>query len=241
MSNLFRKIREKLVQEKRFKRYFLYALGELLLLVAGILIALQINNANERRKAFEKEQLYLKEFHKDLKLTQLELDRVISKTERVSRSADSLIRYIVAARDSQAAFDTLALGEFGFTVFMPSEGVIKDLVGSGQLALIQNDHLRSEIALWDTNLEMIRQFEILFKDSYMEYSEVNQQYLDLSRLVNNASPYTGESRRAFLNDVALRNKLVIMFQTSMNLNELYLKKKQEYDSLIEVVALEIKD
>jgi hypothetical protein len=220
----------------------LYAIGELLLLVAGILIALQINNANERRKAFEREQIYLKEFHKDLKLTQDELERVIQKTERVSKAADTLMRFIVASRpNSQASFDSLALSEFGFTVFMPSEGVIKDLVGSGQLALIQNDFLRSEIALWDTNLEMIRQFEILFRESYMEYRELNEQYVDLTRILFNNSPYTSEARRAFLKDIALRNKLVKMYQTSQSLNDLYLRKRQDYDTLTRVVELEIRD
>jgi hypothetical protein len=48
MIKFFRKIREKLVTEYKFSKYALYAIGEILLVVVGILIALQINNWNDR-------------------------------------------------------------------------------------------------------------------------------------------------------------------------------------------------
>lgn len=50
MPTLFRRIRERLLKESRFTRYLVYATGEIVLVVAGILIALQINNWNEGRK-----------------------------------------------------------------------------------------------------------------------------------------------------------------------------------------------
>jgi hypothetical protein len=50
MISLFRKIRQKLLQENRVTRYLVYALGEIFLVVIGILIALQVNNWNENRK-----------------------------------------------------------------------------------------------------------------------------------------------------------------------------------------------
>jgi hypothetical protein len=45
----FRKIRQRLVTENKFSKYMLYAIGEITLVVIGILIALQINNWNENR------------------------------------------------------------------------------------------------------------------------------------------------------------------------------------------------
>ena len=50
MIKFFRKIRQQLLQENRFSKYLLYAIGEIVLVVIGILIALQINNWNENRK-----------------------------------------------------------------------------------------------------------------------------------------------------------------------------------------------
>jgi hypothetical protein len=60
MISLFRKIRQKLLQENKVTRYLAYALGEILLVVIGILIALQINNWNEIQQ-LEREELQLLE------------------------------------------------------------------------------------------------------------------------------------------------------------------------------------
>jgi hypothetical protein len=61
MIKFFRKIRQKLLFENKFSKYLIYAIGEIILVVIGILIALQINNHNEIRKekALEKELINL--------------------------------------------------------------------------------------------------------------------------------------------------------------------------------------
>src|SRR6056297_1458993 len=50
MITLFRRIRQKLIESGNITKYLLYAIGEILLVVIGILIALQVNNWNEQRK-----------------------------------------------------------------------------------------------------------------------------------------------------------------------------------------------
>lgn len=61
MIKFFRKIRQNMIKENKFSKYLLYAVGEIILVVIGILIALQINNWNELQKAQLKEQeLYAK-------------------------------------------------------------------------------------------------------------------------------------------------------------------------------------
>jgi tetratricopeptide (TPR) repeat protein len=61
MIKFFRKIRQKLLTENKFSKYLLYAIGEIVLVMVGILLALQVNNWNELRKKEEAEiQLYHK-------------------------------------------------------------------------------------------------------------------------------------------------------------------------------------
>lgn len=60
MLRFFRKMRKALVPENRFGRYFFYAMGEIVLVVIGILIALQINIWNELRKQRQKDVIFLK-------------------------------------------------------------------------------------------------------------------------------------------------------------------------------------
>ncbi|MEJ2584615.1 MAG: DUF6090 family protein [Robiginitalea sp.] len=66
MFHFFREIRQRLITDKRFSKYLLYAVGEILLVVIGILIALQVNNWNEESKAKRELNTILLEIHKDL-------------------------------------------------------------------------------------------------------------------------------------------------------------------------------
>ena len=67
MIKFFRKIRQRLLQENRVSKYLVYAVGEIVLVVIGILIALQINNWNENRKDRVKEKHYISNLIRDVK------------------------------------------------------------------------------------------------------------------------------------------------------------------------------
>ncbi len=67
MIQFFRKFRQELLSENKVGKYLLYAFGEIILVVIGILIALQINNWNESRKASIQEVNFLSDFFGDLK------------------------------------------------------------------------------------------------------------------------------------------------------------------------------
>lgn len=67
MIKFFRHIRQQMIATNKISRYLLYAFGEIVLVVIGILIALQINNWNDQRKYDENMQSYLKNIQKDLK------------------------------------------------------------------------------------------------------------------------------------------------------------------------------
>ena len=66
MIKFFRKIRQKLLTENKFSKYLIYAIGEILLVIIGIFIALQINNWNELRKSEKQIISVLKEVHSEV-------------------------------------------------------------------------------------------------------------------------------------------------------------------------------
>ena len=66
MIRFFRQIRQRLLSGNKFSKYLLYAVGEILLVVIGILIALQVDNWNEKRKASNAEHELLINLKKEL-------------------------------------------------------------------------------------------------------------------------------------------------------------------------------
>ena len=66
MIKFFRKIRQRLLTENKFNKYLLYAIGEIVLVVIGIMIALQVNNCNQSRKQLNNEIQMYSELYDDL-------------------------------------------------------------------------------------------------------------------------------------------------------------------------------
>jgi hypothetical protein len=81
MIKFFRKIRQNLLSEGKTSKYFKYAIGEIILVVIGILIALQINNWNENRKQTKLVNGVLLEIYQNLKEDKKELELLIIKAD----------------------------------------------------------------------------------------------------------------------------------------------------------------
>lgn len=82
MTNFFGKIRHKLLANNKVTKYLMYAVGEIILVVIGILLALQVNNWNESRKTKEREIKTLKELQVALQISQNNLQKLILNNER---------------------------------------------------------------------------------------------------------------------------------------------------------------
>ena len=93
MIKFFRKIRRKLLSENRFSKYILYAIGEIILVVIGILIALQINNWNEDKKQKINEIKTLESINATLKQDKIQLERIIPSNDNVRNSIDFILNH----------------------------------------------------------------------------------------------------------------------------------------------------
>lgn len=76
MLKFFRQIRQKQLAEGKLSRYLIYAVGEILLVMIGILLALQVNNWNESRKTKEAIKVHLQNLIADLKDDQVKLAEI---------------------------------------------------------------------------------------------------------------------------------------------------------------------
>lgn len=91
MISFFRKIRQKFLAENRGTRYLVYALGEILLVTIGILIALSINTWNENRKKIERERELMISLKKELSLNGALLDSALNVNKKYGIYADQLV------------------------------------------------------------------------------------------------------------------------------------------------------
>lgn len=145
MIKFFRRIRHRLVVENRFTRYLIYAIGEIFLVVIGILIALQINNWNESQKQHELEQDLLKNLVKTLEQNHEILNSKI-KTNQRARYATRL--FISIIEDNRPYHDSLS-SYFHNALRNTSQIEISrlgyDAIKNAGIEIIQNDSLSQEI------------------------------------------------------------------------------------------------
>ena len=156
MIKFFRTIRKSLLMENKTSRYFKYAIGEIVLVVIGILIALQISIWNQQRKEQAKETKYLKSIQSDLK-EQLQYITTQKKYElSYIEAANPVITYY--NKNGKFAFDTAFFENITMLnsrkTFITTDPTFIDLVSSGNINLISNDRLKKKIITYYQGLEL---------------------------------------------------------------------------------------
>ncbi len=146
MIKFFRKIRQQLLTENKFSKYLIYAVGEILLVVIGILIALQINNWNQYQKERKTEVKVLKEVVENLEANILRLQSMIERCNTDNQSADisiSILDKNLAYSDSLGRHFALALNRVDEESFLSYVGY-ESLKNVG-FEIIQNNELKKAI------------------------------------------------------------------------------------------------
>ena len=171
MIKFFRHIRHALINQNLMGKYFKYAIGEILLVVIGILIALQINNWNENRIARNKEKLLLKELNTEFKLNKIQLDSAQFYHNRALNSAEYVMsKFPIDIKTID--FDSLALHSHymrWYYTFNPSAGITNALSSSSSYDLISNNDLRKTLISWNDILKDYQEEEILAVSNYKNH------------------------------------------------------------------------
>ncbi|MGI9547770.1 MAG: DUF6090 family protein [Flavobacteriaceae bacterium] len=156
MLTFFRRIRRKLLRENTFGKYLLYALGEILLVVIGILIALQINNWNENKKNHSLEINYIKGLISDLNYDIGAYTQGISEIEEHKKSADALLLCYKEQKTIQEQLLIEHMTNVGRISRIDHRNtVMDDMKSSGRLNLISSDSVRQEIIAYHTSASNI--------------------------------------------------------------------------------------
>ena len=147
MIKFFRKIRQSLLSEGKTGKYFKYAIGEIILVVIGILIALGINNWNENRKSEAKTKQFLISLKSDLQNDLKAINSVIE--DQNSRSEALLYAIELSDQPDLNAWilkDSIDYYEAGRNnTFFPTVGSYKEASNVGLIDNIDHEDLKHSI------------------------------------------------------------------------------------------------
>ena len=150
MIKFFRRIRYDLMGENKTGKYLKYALGEIVLVVIGILIALSVNTWNENRKDGIKEHVILKSLkvnlNENLKLLILANKATIDAYNASLKLHELTAPYATNLNTKQ--IDSLISVTFDYFAFDANSGAINEIINSGQLNIIKNEDLKNQISNW---------------------------------------------------------------------------------------------
>lgn len=156
MISLFRKIRQKLLRENKIGNYLQYAIGEILLVVIGILIALQINTWNEGRKTkrFENEILFL--IDQNLQQDSLMLSQELDKATIAIELTDRLLEQ-VALKNYKDSLNTWMGKIISFERFKSQSSAFEVLKAKGIETISDKKLQLALISYYDVNLFQVNQ------------------------------------------------------------------------------------
>jgi len=200
MLPFFRKIRFQLAQDNQFLKYSRYAIGEIILVVIGILIAIQFNNWNEQRQTEKQQGLLLLSLKEDLELDLKYLDSLDHVYDQWYSQSEYIIDTILSGKvirlTKDAQFD---IGRGSMNYLDINRSTYNELLNSGKLYKISNQELKNsiedyfqfaEIELMKLNSDNKTFFEVISYRQDIEevnrffrlFEQRNLEYLDWSWL-----------------------------------------------------------
>ena len=148
MIKFFRKIRQNLLSEGKTIKYFKYAIGEIILVVIGILIALSINNWNELQKDTSElnqyKQRLIKQFQKDS--TDLRSFNKVSKYMMpLFNTLDSTFRENLIGKIDKDSKIKIPVFITLQSEFISGTYALNELNNTGKMSLFKNDSLKDKL------------------------------------------------------------------------------------------------
>ena len=151
MIKFFRHIRQTLIMENKTSKYLKYAIGEIVLVVIGILIALSINNWNQQRLDAIDRKNIVANLNAEFTQNKQQLLKIAKVYVNAKNSGIELMSYVgldnLKVIDKNK-LDSLFNGVFPSIDYLPSNNAIDDIIQSGKLKSLDNPELSSKLSEW---------------------------------------------------------------------------------------------
>jgi len=247
MIKFFRKIRQNLLSENKFSKYLIYAIGEIVLVVIGILIALWLNNLNTISQNKEKGDIMLLEIRENLISDTLLIREISTFNAEKSSDISEFMQIVAEKKVSQELggkmFQLLSEGKlFTNTSFKSNSTGYNTLTSSGNIEIITNTELRNQltqyylttsIAAFDELINLTRSFKY-----YILPKVINKEFV---KKVTNLDFQIRNLEDLKLNEDEKLVSDLILILANINQNEQALVElKKELTHLIALIDEELK-
>ncbi|MBO0329511.1 DUF6090 family protein [[Muricauda] lutisoli] len=178
MLKFFRTIRQRLLSENKFNKYLLYAIGEIILVVIGILIALQINNWNEKRKDVVRASNYIDRISEDLERSVKTSENLVKLNKSILKSVTDTQKLL--ERGTELSAEEKETVDYAFLWFprttyqLPTMLTYEEMKASGDLYLIDDIEVRNKLAEYYNYLRQVESiYDKLSQDIESQFGVYN--------------------------------------------------------------------
>jgi len=243
MIKFFRKFRQNMLAEGKTGKYLQYAIGEIILVVIGILIALQINNWNEERKRRIIEDEVIVALNSEYKAAKEDLRRKISLLNRKNEVLGTLSencspQHFVVSKEKM---DSLINRSYALPSFNPPNATLSDLLNSGKIDVINNLELRKLLSTWIGKLEEAKRQESFQGDFlYNRYTPFIEDRIEFKyskmqeRMKMKETDSFGIDSRELLKDVKFCNLIRRAIYWNTWVEYSYKSLERDIDEIIEL-------
>jgi hypothetical protein len=194
MNNFFRKIRQQLLSQNKMSKYLLYAIGEIVLVVIGILIALGLNSWNKTRENNIREKEILLSVQAEFKQNLIKLKDYVKNIDFSNNHRSKILTYLEEFGPDYvpSALDSLEYhlnGSYEERSLDLGQGSISTIINSNELSLIRSDSLRALLTSWQVENDDHAEEDRLYLDIvYHKYIPLLTKYYPMKYLHGSHTP-----------------------------------------------------
>ncbi len=235
MIKFFRKIRQNLLMENKNGKYFKYAIGEIVLVVIGILIALQINNWNETNKNEREQIVFLNNLKNDLANDLIQLDQILKFQKEKLSTVNELKGQLLSNKEFEEIEQLFAkISSSDNDTYFPNTGSYTTSVSSGKIASLNPSSLRIAI----TNLYERYYYRLIYNGEIYDKRD-DEVSLRRGKFFNNLTSKLNS--KDVIEDSEFVNLVAIVFADNLNYVERGDETKGEILNVLELVNQRLKE
>ena len=240
MNRLLRDKRQSLFKNKKFSLYLMYIVAEILLVVFGILIALQVDNWNEERKERKEEMRLLEQLVEDFNTNKLIISTSEREYKRVLSNIDAALRNSGprASLPPPAVFDSIA------NLWTPTVELLHTDASADyglNLDHITNNHLKLALMSFPATYQQYKELENTLKDLTVQQRKIYQNYIPLITSERDYSQelFTADSM-GFLRDREFQNASVDRLWNTKNATTQLEWLTEHNDTILKLLTTELR-